>query len=364
MNLKMQKALPFIFLLLLFWGGLGIALSATANLGLGVSLAALAAAYFANGRKLNMPKGHRSYLAFLAIILISFLVRGTGIEGQYFLTLFLAGGAFWLAFYNLEKAFGEKLINIILGLGIAFGALFVWYLGSGYVPEGGWNLYLFSTVYRNHNHIGDLWAVVLLLGISRLFIKRKVYFWGLMGLGLYFLFVSYSRSGLLAFAVGAVYLFSRKDWTEKYRLLFISLVVVVCGIFLATSLGKTIFFSRPYFNQAIWGIIHYPQGAGLGNFKMVSSLFEVGTYSSIVHNILLEVLVGVGWLGLVFVVWLVYTLWKVLKEAGSDKVFKAIFLALSVNFMFDSTYAIPTMVWLWFLSLGLSVKRNPGLYRP
>ena len=316
------------------------------------------------GKKgIKPPPGFFLYLAFIVIVLWKYLENPYGTDLRY-LYLFAGGGAVWFSAFNLQEEISKDLGRLIIFLGLAMGLLYFVSLALGVNTIIPGNLYSASSAFKNHNHIGDLWAVVLLLGISRLFIKRKVYFWGLMGLGLYFLFVSYSRSGLLAFAVGAVYLFSRKDWTEKYRLLFISLVVVVCGIFLATSLGKTIFFSRPYFNQAIWGIIHYPQGAGLGNFKMVSSLFEVGTYSSIVHNILLEVLVGVGWLGLVFVVWLVYTLWKVLKEAGSDKVFKAIFLALSVNFMFDSTYAIPTMVWLWFVSLGLSVKRNPGLYRP
>ena len=49
-------------------------------------------------------------------------------------------------------------------------------------------------------------------------------------------------------------------------------------------------------------------------------------------------------------------------EIITDKeglIFRAIFLGLTVNFFFDSTYKIPTMIWIWFLSLGLARgKRN------
>ena len=359
MNLKMQKALPFIFLLLLFWGGLGIALSATANLGLGVSLAALAAAYFANGRKLNMPKGHRSYLAFLAIILISFLVRGTGIEGQYFLTLFLAGGAFWLAFYNLEKAFGEKLINIILGLGIAFGALFVWYLGSGYVPEGGWNLYLFSTVYRNHNHLGDLWALVEIVILYKL-VKSRAWYWWVLGLaGIFFLAASLSRSAYVAFFAGAAYLAYREKWLQKFSKILIPALAAPVLLFMIVGLFKTTLYSRLYFAQGILGAVKYPLGVGLGNFAKISNeifFLDAEAKASLAHNIVLEAVAGVGVFAVFFIFWLLSVLVDIVKRGNI--LYSALFIALTANFFFDTTYYIPAMIWLWFALLGLAQAKR------
>ena len=72
------------------------------------------------------------------------------------------------------------------------------------------------------------------------------------------------------------------------------------------------------------------------------------------HNIVLEVVVGVGVLGVFFVAWLIKVLLDIVRRGKS--LYSALFVALTVNFFFDTTYYIPTMIWLWFIFLGFSQK--------
>jgi len=310
---------------------------------------------FRNGRA-RTPPGFFLYLLFLAILVWKFL-EGPYQTDLHYLYLFAGGGALWFTGYNLQTELGKPFGKLIISLGLLMGVLYLAVLVQGSTAIIPGSIFAASSVFKNHNHIGDLWAVVLLFGVDRFRTKKSIYFWGLLALGFYFLFASYSRSALLAFVAGLVYLFSGKHW-QTYKYLFICLVLAALAILFLTSIGKTIFFSRPYFSQATWGLIHHPEGVGMGNFRAISSRFEVGTYSSIVHNIVLEVLVGVGWLGLVFAAWLGVEIKKVLFQGGTQKIYQSVFLAITLNFMFDSTYAIPTMIWLWFLSLGLSHARH------
>jgi len=105
----------------------------------------------------------------------------------------------------------------------------------------------------------------------------------------------------------------------------------------------------------------YPGGVGIGNFKTVSFSFNPETFSYSAHDLFLETLAELGWPGMALLVWAIYSVFKILGEKSEEGLIpRAIFLALTVNFLFDSTYKIPTMIWIWFLSLGLSGgKRNP-----
>jgi O-antigen ligase len=102
----------------------------------------------------------------------------------------------------------------------------------------------------------------------------------------------------------------------------------------------------------------------MGNFRIISldsanHLWGMDTFSFIAHNIILEILTGMGIVGFSFLVWLVVILKDVWhNNRGKDIVYQALFVALGVNFLFDTTYIIPTMLWLWFASLGLSLSRK------
>ena len=279
-----------------------------------------------------------------------------------YLILFSGGGAFWLLFFNLGEKFKDTFGRLVIVLGIVYGGSFlINLLLFPQVPIRSWTLYLPGAISRNHNHLGDLWAVVMLLVVHKLLTRPKWWHWVLLAVGVYFLAISLSRSAYLALGVGIFYLFNKLGLTKKFRKFYLLFLVLTAGLFLFAAFFKSTLLARPYFGQALWGLSKWPWGVGVGNFGIISadpqspwwSVPRVGIVTTSAHNIALEMVSGMGILGLVFVFWLVYVLVDILKNS-KKALFTAIFLAIGVNFMFDITYYIPTMLWLWFVSLGLA----------
>jgi len=347
----MKKLLPvFILGVLLILGSLGK--NSVPFLLAQLSLISVLFFWTLFTREAKSPPGFILYLIFLGIVVWKF-ISGSRDGGADYLYLFAGGGLLWFSAFNQKEKWGGYLEKLILVFGLVMAALYVLRLifSPGLIlPQ---SLFTFSSAFKNHNHIGDLWAIVLLVVARKLVAKGGLYYWLLAVLGLILMYVSFSRSAVVAFLAGAIYLFGNIDYLKRNKYIFASLFLGITAVFLLTSINKSIFFSRPYFTQAISGLSKYPSGVGMGNFKLVSSRFDVGTFSSIVHNLVLEVMVGLGWIGVVFVVWLGNVLWQGVVGA-KNRIAYAVFLGLTVNFLFDSTYLIPSMVWLWFLSLGLS----------
>jgi len=278
--------------------------------------------------------------------------------------LFLSGGLFWLAFYNLASEFGPRFDKAIIILGLIFGGMFIAKGTFSQSSLGPWSLYLPSSLNYNHNHIGDFWAVVLAIKAYHMLKKPRWWGWVLIGVGFYFLVVSLSRAAYVAFAAGISYLFYKEGWIKRYKNLFLLMVVAFIVLFLSAGFYKTTLFSRPYFLQGILGIIHNPLGVGVGNFGAISAAPEnqflgiQGGFSSVAHNIVLEVMVGMGIFGIVFIIWLAKAAWGFWEERSSSTlIYQAVFITLFINFLFDYTYFIPTTLWLWFASLGLAQNR-------
>jgi len=139
---------------------------------------------------------------------------------------------------------------------------------------------------------------------------------------------------------------------------------VFVALFVFAGAQKITLLSRPYFVQGIVGFIRNPQGVGMGNFGSISSdpanhLLGMSDLSSVAHNIILEILTGMGVFGFAFLAWLAVVLkgiWRNNKK--NDIVFQAIFISLGVNFLFNTTYCIPAMLWLWFATLGLAQSKK------
>jgi hypothetical protein len=166
-------------------------------------------------------------------------------------------------------------------------------------------------------------------------------------IGAYFLAISYSRSALLALAVGIFYIFQRSGSREKLKNILIISLLCITTLFIYAGLSKTVLFSRPYFWQAIVGFVRYPLGTGLGNF----SVLNAGT--NLVHDIVLEMFSGMGIFSVFFIVWL-YKVLKILFTAHNINIeAAAVFLAIFIDFSFITTYTIPAFIWLWFMSLAL-----------
>jgi hypothetical protein len=182
----------------------------------------------------------------------------------------------------------------------------------------------------------------------------------LLAVGIYFLAISLSRSAYLALGVGIFYLFNKLGLTNKYKKLYVLFIILGALLFIYAAAFKSTLFARPYFEQVVWGLGKWPLGVGVGNFGLISKdpsapwWSEVASnFSTLTHNVALEMVAGMGVLGLSFLGWLVYVLLDTIKNSRKA-LFTAVFLAITSNFMFDTTYYIPTMIWLWFIFLGLA----------
>jgi hypothetical protein len=344
----------------LFLAGLGIELLFVKICGLLIAVLLLSLVWIWK-RKLKLPPGIILYLLFLLAFEASLIwSRNRGITAGH-LVSFIAGGLFWIAFYNLSDEFGSWLDKVIIALGIAFGGMFIASHYFGETPIRPWSLYLPYTAYFNHNNIGDFWALVLVVVSFYLIKKPKSFlYWGLVPLGFYFLAMSQSRSAYIALLVGIVYLFKSQGWITKYKKIFTVLVFSTLALFLFIGSQKSILLSRQYYLQGLMGLIHNPFGVGMGNFSIISldpanHLWGLSAYSSVAHNLILEVAAGMGLLGIFFVVWWVrrlVELWD--RKDKKNLIYRTAFFTLTANLFFHSTYFVPTMLWLWFMTLGLA----------
>ncbi len=310
-------------------------------------------------RRVDLPHGFRLFSLFLFAFLISIIWSQDRRRSFEFLVLFIGGGLFWLGFYNLREKFKKGFPWMLIFLGLAFGELFAI---SEYFGGLGFNylsLFLPVTPARQHNHLGDFWALVLIVAAYLLTKKKRKIALLLIVLGGFFLTMSLSRASYVALIVGILYLFIRKGLVKHKRLIWF-FIALSTTLFLYAGTKKSTLLSRPYFIQAIAGFLHHPLGVGVRNFPAISSdpanqLFSMRGFSVLAHNIILEFMTGMGIIALVFIAWLTQigqAVWQ--NKSSKTFLFQALFVALSINFLFDYTYIIPTMLWLWFMTLGLS----------
>lgn len=323
---------------------------------------------------LSLPRYYIFYFLFIGLMAVSILWSKNSYNSTTYILLFLSGGLLWLTIYNLNLinnktgAIVEKIFSL---LGIVWGTWFIVEKLLGNRSIGSFGLVKYASASFNHHHVGDFFVPIVLVAIFNLlegcFVRsperkkqlKVVGFWLLITIaGALIVFTSLSRSAYLALLVGILFMSGNYVNKTYGKMLFISFLVVI-AVFLFVGGEKSLVFSRPYFVEGIIGFIRNPLGVGVGNFGIISGdpnnyIFGVSGYSSAAHNLILEFLDGMGVLGIIFPIWLSMTLVDLLKNK-KDLLFKSIFLALTVNFMFDFTYAIPAMLWLWFISLGLTM---------
>jgi hypothetical protein len=173
-----------------------------------------------------------------------------------------------------------------------------------------------------------------------------------------------SRSSYVALAVGVIYLFQRHSLASKYRNIMAGFLVLAAVLFVLTGAFKTTLFIRPYYVQALVGLVHHPLGVGVGNFGFISTdpenwLLGLSGPSQVVSNIVLEMISGIGILGISFALWffrILLVLW--MRVEPKSLVYHAVFFVLAANFFFHVTYFVPAMLWLWFMSLGIAQGEN------
>ena len=361
LGINWQSVFLVVIFILLLAGGLGLYLQSVRLMGVLFAVAALVLLLFSR-QKLNLPKGFFLFFVFLVLLGANVAWSREKLATLEYLVMFAGGGVIWLLFYNMGEKFKANFERLLLILGIVFGvSLIINWLVFPELPVRPWSLYLPGPTSRMHNHLGDLWATVVIIVVHKLLTKPRWWHWVVSAMGVYFLAISLSRSAYLALAVGIVYLFNQLGLTKKFKRLYIIFLLLVTGLFLYAAFFKSTLLARPYFGQVLWGLFKWPWGVGVGNFGIISSDIHspwwdwqrVGIISSLTHNIILEILAGMGILGFIFVGWLTHVLMDLFKHS-KQTLFSAVFLAITVNFMFDTTYYIPTMLWLWFASLGLA----------
>jgi hypothetical protein len=266
----------------------------------------------------------------------------------------MTGGIFWVSTYNLKDKKELGFERLMVFLGISYSLLYLLFTIQG-KNFGSWSLVFPASSY--HHHIGDFWAVVLAaVSVSLVDKKSLLKKVPITLFGLIFVALSLSRSAHLALGAGIIFVFLKAG---KIKRRYIYLLLGIASIFfIATGFSKPTLLARPYFVQGAVGLFRNPIGVGMGNFGEISAdplnqIGEMDSFSTNAHSVIFEVLAGIGFFGFVFIYWLTK---KVMDIWGQNNNLapKASFIALTVNFLFDSTYFIPTMLWIWFILLGLS----------
>ena len=310
----------------------------------------------------RIPPTFKEYILFLTLFILSLLWSKNPRLSFIYFSFFVTGGLFWFTAYNAKYRL-KNFDVFIISLGILYAILTLLYILTGDLSEvKTYSLVKYAVAPLHHHHIGDLWAVVLI--ILAIKIKKRASKF-LIIVGIFFLYLSLSRSAYLALIAGSLFLISRlKGQLEVKRILWIYIIVATALFLFASFQKSTILAHGGYLVQGVVGFINNPIGVGFGNFEFISkdprkNLFGFAGGSSSAHNIILEIVAGMGILGLSFVYWIIKVLKHILKVNSTNAlIYAAVFIALFANFFFDYTYLIPTMLWMWFLSLGLAQKRE------
>ena len=354
-----------IFAFLLFMGGFGTNIIFWNSVGSLFGIILLIYLVLKQG-PLKIPPHFYLFITFLALFVLSLIWSIDFTESFKFLLLFVGGCTFWLAFYNLKHKIENKFELMILFLGIAFGGLAFAGILFQWPQMEGLSLIFNPSLAHTHHHIGDFWAVVTVVAVYKLFKSPRNYLlWLFIPVALFLFAISLSRAAYLSLFAGVLFLAYKEGILKnigKYKFISIIFAVSLLSLFFLVATQKSILFSRPYFIQTFLGLIKNPFGIGVGNFVYTSYankdfISGLNSFSFYAHNIFLEVISGMGILGLSFIFWFIKVFTKVMNSSNSRIIFTAIFLVLTVNFMFDITYFNPTMMWLWFISLGLAQNK-------
>src|SRR3989344_4514126 len=194
-----------VFLIILFvLGGLGL------NLGLFVSISLLYILCLLiiirpKLKDFRFPPTYGLYSLFLLLFFISFSWSENEGQSLIYFFLFLYGFFFWGLAYNL----GSKLVNfkkLVIILGIVFGSATLIYQVFGKPSViNVFSLIQYAVKPLHHHHIGDFWVIVLILVGFKYGIQKEKKWLMFLPFGLYFLFLSLSRSAYIALISGSLY---------------------------------------------------------------------------------------------------------------------------------------------------------------
>jgi hypothetical protein len=352
------------FVILFAIGGFGYANTLITWGGVMGGLTILFIMCFYPKHKFSFPPGTIAYLIFLLFFLASLFWSKDKALSLYYFLMYFAGGLFWLIFYNLKDRILKhrpSVESILIFLGLFFGVISLYFLITKNTDPAAYSLIKYTVTNHSHHNIGDLWSIVVGVLIFKLIKKTQNRYLTCIGIaiGLCFMAISFSRSAYVGLIVGLLYLFTqlKKDiYINKVIFIFIFLASIFC---IWSSLGKSLIGARLiYFTRGISSITDSPFGVGVGSFNYLvqkeNNTLGNDNYTSVAHNIFLEIISGMGILSIPFFFWF-YKNTKLFLENQSENglLFRMIFVILTVNFAFNYIYFIPTVLWIWFIALAL-----------
>jgi hypothetical protein len=331
----------------------------------------------------KLPPYSLPYILFLIIFFASFRWTGDKWMSLHYFKLFSAGYFFWFCSYNFKEL--AKFEKLIIPVGLFYGILTVFNIVFGDTSNvSSLSLFLYAVPPLHHHHIGDLWAAVLVVLGFKIFSNNKhvpqirlVIYILLIIFGFYLLFISLSRSAYVSLIGGSVfsllklrdnsnYLKALRPKTKLFPAIFYLYIFISVIFFLYAGTQKnTLIAHGGYVIQGTGSFLKNPFGIGVGNFKSTAREINFGPVqfdgsSNSAHNIILEMVSGLGVLSIPFLFWLYSVLKSTLGYTSTTKVIisASIFICIFVNFFFDYTYLIPLMLWGWFFILGLFQAQN------
>lgn len=308
------------------------------------------------GYSINIAPTFWLHIAFLLALLISSIF----FDGEIiYFWMFLSGGLFWLVIENFFLHLSKYLPPFILVVALIMTATHFLLRLNGIDTLSPDNLFLPIEKQVIHNHLGDLWAIAILPVIYTILRSGgKWYLFAVSVLGLIMVGLSYSRSAIAVLVLGFWYLISKIQAEKKtikntryLRTVEITILVSIFAVLIYFSTTKSLFFSRPYYIESLISIIKNPLGIGMGNFDMVSR------ETNNVHNVVLEVINGLGILGVFFIIFLLKAI-QALFYKNTNIAAATIWIGIFANFLFDSTYVIPGLLWIWYISFAY--LKTPG----
>jgi O-antigen ligase len=317
------------------------------------------------------------YLAIFLLILINTIsfIFTKNVETIYFLQviflfLFILGSIRMK--WNIQSV---KLFGYITS--VLF--LFIWI--HGYVLEFPNR---FVSIYNNPNYLGVLLFCMLYFQIVSWkyssTIMEKIYFFIVILANLFLIYITNSRSVLLAILMVLIVWFILRYTKKVYSYLFyIILLINFAFLFMYTKLkgtelgnslnelsleytSKNLFSGRSEIWEQLFIKITEQPLLGYGMGIRASDIISTPLTA---HNQYLQIVIEVGFVGFAIFLFFLYTIWKLLlKNRGNDvaKLSVAFFIAILTYenlelTLFQNNYSIAILQWL-IITIGISFNEN------
>ena len=271
---------------------------------------------------------------------------------------------------------------ILVGFMTGFYAFYQYFsgvpMGSGWVdPSSNISIRVFSS-FENPNLYAEYLIMIIPLTFARLVSvdNKKRLFYVVVGvLQLIALLLTFSRGGWLGliFAIGMFVLLLKKDLIIKLIPLgIIGLFFLPSSVMMRIKSIGSLSDSSNFYRFQIWensiNIIKdfFVTGVGLGfeSFRSISSLYirDFSPYHA--HNTYLELMIEIGFLGLMLFIWLLIKLLKDVRyqKSSQDKIFTvALFSSIAGLFVHGVAEHVlynPKIIFQFWLITGLLITLN------